>query len=100
MEKKTNENYLQKMWKKLVTTARFALCQRFTSCSQQPYTTDFTADFDQAQSEDQGGLRRSYQTLDHLATYRLLEQKCREWCIKMWVVTVDFMKAPVLTGSA
>ena len=28
---------------------------------------------DQAQSEDQGGFRRSYQTLDHLATYRLLE---------------------------
>ena len=48
---------------------------------------------DQAQSEDQGGFRRSYQTLDHLATYRLLEQKCREWCIKMWVATVDFMKA-------
>ena len=48
---------------------------------------------DQAQSEDQGGFGRSYQTLDHLATYRLLEQKCREWCIKMWVATVDFMKA-------
>ena len=43
---------------------------------------------DQAQSEDQGGYRRSYQTLDHLATYRL-----REWCTKMWVATVDFMKA-------
>ena len=43
---------------------------------------------DQAQSEDQGGFRRSYQTLDHLATCRLLEQKCREWSIKMWVATV------------
>ena len=30
---------------------------------------------DQAQSKDQGGFGRSYQTLDHLATYRLLEQK-------------------------
>ena len=30
---------------------------------------------DRAQPEDQGGLRRSYQTLEHLATYRLLEQK-------------------------
>ena len=48
---------------------------------------------DQAQSEDQGGFRRSYQTLDHLATYRLLEQKCQEWCIKIWVATVDFIKA-------
>ena len=44
---------------------------------------------DRAQPEDQGGFRRSYRTLDHLATYRLLEQKCREWSIKMW----DFKKA-------
>ena len=36
---------------------------------------------------------RSYQKLDHLTTYRLLEQKCREWGIKMWVARVDFMKA-------
>ena len=48
---------------------------------------------DQAQSEDQGGFRRSHQTLDHHATHRLLEQKCREWSIKMWVGTVDFVKA-------
>ena len=48
---------------------------------------------DRAQPEDQGGLRRSYQTLDHLTTYRLLEQKCHDWGIKMWVATVDFMKA-------
>ena len=37
--------------------------------------------------------RRSCQTLDHLETYRLLEQKCWEWCIKMWVATVEFMNA-------
>ena len=41
-----------------------------------------------AQSEDQGGFRTSFQTLDHFATYRLLEQECREWR----VATVDFMK--------
>ena len=48
---------------------------------------------DQAQTEDQGRFGRSYQTLDHLATYRLLDQKCREWGIKMSVAAVDFMKA-------
>ena len=37
---------------------------------------------DQEQAEDQAGFRRSYQTTDHLATYRLIEQKCHEWCIK------------------
>ena len=44
---------------------------------------------DRAQPEDQGGFRLSYQTLDHLATHGLHEQKCREWGVKMWVATVD-----------
>ena len=47
----------------------------------------------QTQSEYQGGFRRSDQTLDHLATYGLLEQKCWEWSIEMWVAAVHFMKA-------
>ena len=45
------------------------------------------------QAEDQAGFRKTYQTTDHLATYRMLEQKCQEWGIKMWTATVDFMKA-------
>ena len=48
---------------------------------------------DQKQAEDQAGFRKSCQTTDHLATYRLIEQKCPEWRIKMWTATVDFMKA-------
>ena len=48
---------------------------------------------DQKQPEDQAGFRKSYQTTDNLATYRLIEQKCHEWGIKMWTETVDFMKA-------
>ena len=39
------------------------------------------------------GFRKTYQTTDHLATYRMMEQKCQEWGIKMWTATVDFMKA-------
>ena len=31
---------------------------------------------DQQQAEEQAGFRKSYQTTDHLATYRLIEQKC------------------------
>ena len=38
---------------------------------------------DQMQAEDQAGFRSSHQTTDHLATYRMIEQKCQEWCIKM-----------------
>ena len=48
---------------------------------------------DQKQAEDQAGFRSSYQTTDHLATYRLIEQKCHEWRIKMWTSTVEFTKA-------
>ena len=48
---------------------------------------------DQQQAEDKAGFRKSYQTTDHLATYRLIEQKCQEWLIKMWTATVDFTKA-------
>ena len=48
---------------------------------------------DQKRAEDQGGFRKSYQTTDHLATYRMAEQKCHEWSIKMWTATVDLTKA-------
>ena len=48
---------------------------------------------DQEQAEDQAGFRSSYQTTDHLATYRKIEQKCHEWSIKMWIATIDFTKA-------
>ena len=36
---------------------------------------------DQKEAEDQAGFRKTYQTTDHLATYRLIEQKCHEWGI-------------------
>ena len=48
---------------------------------------------DRRQPPDQEGFRRSFQTLDHLATFRLLEQKSREWSVKIWIATVDFSKA-------
>ena len=37
---------------------------------------------DQEQAEDQAGFRSSYQTTDHLATCRMIEQKCHEWVSK------------------
>ena len=48
---------------------------------------------DQRRAEDQAGFRKTYQTTDHLATYRLIEQKSHEWGIKMWTEIVDFTKA-------
>ena len=34
---------------------------------------------DRQLAEGQAGFRSSYQTTDHLATYRMIEQKCHEW---------------------
>ena len=48
---------------------------------------------DQEQAVDKARFRSSYQITDHLATYRMIEQKCHEWCIKMWTATIDFTKA-------
>ena len=48
---------------------------------------------DRLQPEDQGRNKRSFQTLDHLAGLKIAEQKCQEWGVKMWISTVDFMKA-------
>ena len=45
------------------------------------------------QPEDQGGFRQSFQMFDHLAGLKIAEQKCQEWGVKMWISTVDFMKA-------
>ena len=36
---------------------------------------------DKAHTEDEEGFRRSHQTLDNLATYRMLEQQCHEWSV-------------------
>ena len=33
----------------------------------------------QIQAEDQAEFRSSYQTTDHLATYRMIDQRCHEW---------------------
>ena len=81
------------MWKLLVTSARSAHCQRCTNCSRQYCTADWYPRLNQKQAEDQAGFRSSYQTTDHLATYRMTEQKCHEWGIKMWTATIDFTKA-------
>ena len=48
---------------------------------------------DRVQPEDQGGFRRSYQTLDYLAGFKFAKEKCQEWGVKMWISTVDCMKA-------
>ena len=70
-------------WKKLVTTARFVLLPALRLYPR----------LDRGQPNDQGGFRRSLQTLDQIATYKSPEQRWRERRIKMWIAMVDFAKA-------
>ena len=75
------------------TTARYAPCQRCTNCSRQNCTAGYIQDLTRNKQKIRLASEKSYQTTDHLATYRMIEQKCYEWGIKMWAATIDFTKA-------
>ena len=45
------------------------------------------------QPPDQGGFRPDHQTVDHLMVYKVLEQRCREWNVPLYISTIDFTKA-------
>ena len=93
MENNTYKSDLQKGNVEIsVIIDRFALCQLYKLFSTL-YTADFTTDLTVRNQRTRKGFDVHTKTLDHLAPYSLLEQKCREWCIKMRVATVDFMKA-------
>ena len=40
---------------------------------------------DQIESEDQARFRRTYHAMDHMTTYRMIEQRCHGRGFKMWV---------------
>ena len=79
-------------WRRLVLTAQFVLKRHCTHYFQRSYSSGFTPGLTVDSQLIRGGFRRSYQTVDHLATYRMLEHRCREWGIKMRVAIVDFAK--------
>ena len=71
--------------------ARSAHCLRCTNCSRQYCTADYIHDSTKNKRKIRQDSGSSYQTTDHLATYRMIEQKCFEWGITRW--TADFTKA-------
>ena len=79
----------------LVTTARSAHCQRCANCSRQYNTEDCILDStkNKRKTRQDSEAHTRHQTTDHFATYRMIEQKCHEWRIKMWTATIDFTKA-------
>ena len=42
---------------------------------------------------DQAGFRPNHRCEDHLMVYRVLEQRCREWGVPLYISTIDFTKA-------
>ena len=45
------------------------------------------------QLPDQTGFRPNHRCDDHLTVYRVLEQRCREWGVPLYISTIDFTKA-------
>ena len=45
------------------------------------------------QPPDQGGFRPNHRTDDHLMVYKVLEQRCRQWGVPLYISTIDFTKA-------
>ena len=45
------------------------------------------------QPPDQAGFRPNHRCEDHLTVYRVLEQRCREWGVPLYLSTIDFTKA-------
>ena len=92
MAQNIDKCHAQKETKKTSETiARFVFCQRCTNCFQRSCTTHCIPDLIKFKPKKR--FRLSYQGMDHLATYRMIEQKFQEWGVKMWVATNDFMKA-------
>ena len=44
------------------------------------------------QPPDQAGFRPNHRCDDHLVVYRILEQRCREWGVPLYISTIDITK--------
>ena len=78
----------QKVTEKMqAITGHFAACQCYINCLPQYYIDH------KIQPPDLGGLQPNHRTEDHLMLYRVLEQRCREWGVPLYISTIDFTKA-------
>ena len=48
---------------------------------------------DGVQPPDEGGFRPNHQTVANLMVYQVLEQRCWEWGVPLYISTIDFTKA-------
>ena len=62
------------------------------SCTRTLVSNRLHSRLDTTQLPEQKWFRRSFQTLDHIATLRVLMQRSHEWCVKMWTAMVNCTK--------
>ena len=53
----------------------------------------FAPSLHKIQPPDQAGFRPNHRCDDHLVVYKILEQRCREWGVPLYISTIEFTKA-------
>ena len=74
-------------------TGQFAAYQYYINYLPQFFTHVSLLSLHKIQPPDRGGFRPNHRTDDHLMVYRVLEQRCREWSVPLYISTIDFTKA-------
>ena len=77
----------------LEITGKFVVYQFCTSCSLRYFMLDLPLICTEYSPPDQAGFRPKHRCEDHLMVYRVLEQRCREWGVPLYISTIDFTKA-------
>ena len=73
-------------------TGQFAACQFSSSCSPQFLFARLAPSLHKIQPPDQAGFRPNHRCEDHLVVYRILEQRCREWSVPLYISTIASRK--------
>ena len=68
-------------------------CQRCTNCSRQYRTADYIHDLTKNKRKIRRDSEAHTKQRTTLRPYRMIDQKCHEWRIKIWTATIDLMKA-------
>ena len=93
MEKNSSKSDPHKRvtWKTLVTTkCTLPVLQKLFATA---FYARLAPSLDKCQPPDQGGFRPNHQTLDHFMLHKMMEQRCREWSLPLYISTIHFMKA-------
>ena len=74
-------------------TCQFVACQYYTNCLPQYFVHFSLRPCTKSILPTKVGFRPHHRTDHHLMVYRVLEQRCREWGVPLYISTIDFTKA-------